>query len=92
MKRFRMDGWAYVALALCLGVAQLAPQQIGVTAYKLLLLAAGGVVGYWLDRSIFYYARPDDLSVIDNDSRFCFAMQRRALIVAACVLGVSLGA
>lgn len=92
MKRFRMDVWAYVAIGLGLLIAVLAPQQIGVTAYKLSLLAAGGVVGYWLDRSIFYYARPDDLMADPHDSRFCFAMQRRALIVAACVLGVSLGA
>ena len=92
MKRFRMDGWAYVALVLCLVVVAIAPQQIGVTAYKLSLLALGGVLGYWLDRSIFYYARPDDLMVEPHDSRFCFAMQRRALIVAACILGVSLGA
>jgi len=92
MKRFRMDAWAYVALALCLVVVAVAPQQIGVTIYKLSLLALGGVLGYWLDRSIFYYARPDDLMVEPHDSRFCFAMQRRALIVAACILGVSLGA
>lgn len=92
MKRFRMDAWAYVALVLCLVVVAIAPQQIGVTAYKLSLLALGGVLGYWLDRSIFYYARPDDLMVEPHDSRFCFAMQRRALIVAACILGVSLGA
>lgn len=92
MRRFRMDAWAYVALALCLVVVAIAPQQIGVTAYKLSLLALGGVLGYWLDRSIFYYARPDDLMVEPHDSRFCFAMQRRALIVAACILGVSLGA
>jgi hypothetical protein len=92
MKRFRMDSWAYVALALCLVVVVIAPQQIGVTAYKLSLLALGGVLGYWLDRSIFYYARPDDLMVEPHDSRFCFAMQRRALIVSACILGVSLGA
>lgn len=92
MKRFRMDAWAYIAVALGAVIVIIAPQQIGVTAYKLSLLAAGGVVGYWLDRSIFWYARPDDLAVIKNDSRFCFAMQRRALIVAACVLGVSIGA
>lgn len=92
MKRFRMDGWLYAALILSLVVVVVAPQQIGVTLYKLSLQALGGVVGYWLDRSIFYYARPDDLMVEPHDSRFCFAMQRRALIVAACILGVSLGA
>lgn len=92
MKRFRMDGWLYAALILSLVVVVVAPQQIGVTLYKLSLQALGGVVGYWLDRSIFYYARPDDLMAEPHDSRFCFAMQRRALIVAACIIGVSLGA
>lgn len=92
MKRFRMDSWLYATLILSLVVVLVAPQQIGVTLYKLSLQALGGVVGYWLDRSIFYYARPDDLMAKPHDSRFCFAMQRRALIVAACILGVSLGA
>lgn len=92
MKRFRMDSWLYATLILSLVVVLVAPQQIGVTLYKLSLQALGGVVGYWLDRSIFYYARPDDLMGETHDSRFCFAMQRRALIVAACILGVSLGA
>lgn len=87
-----MDFWAYAAIALAVLVALLAPHQLGVSIYKLSLLAAGGVLGYWLDRSIFYYARPDDSGVIGNDSRFCYAMQRRALIVAACILGVSMGA
>lgn len=93
MKRFRMDAWAYAALVLCLVVAAIAPQeQIGLTVYKLSLQALGAVLGYYVDRSAFPYARPDAPAVICNDSRFAYAMQRRALIMSACILGVSLGA
>lgn len=92
MKRFRMDDWLLYALTLTAMIAWLAPQQMGVTAYKLSLIALAAVAGYWIDRSAFPYARPDDRSVIGNDSRFAYAMQRRALIISACIMGVSLGA
>lgn len=62
MSDFRLPRlfWWIIATAilLCL-VAALAPQQIPVSLYKLSLVTTAGVIGYWLDRSLFPYARPD---------------------------------
>lgn len=92
MKRFRMDDWLLYALILTAMIAWLAPQQLGVTAYKLSLIASGAFVGYWIDRGAFPYGRPDDLLIERSDTSFAAAMQRRALIMSASILGVSLGA
>ena len=59
-KRFpRLFGWFFVALLLLVVIALLSPQQLPVTLYKLSLITLAAVVGYWLDRSLFPYARPD---------------------------------
>ncbi|MFZ6748535.1 putative holin [Undibacterium sp. Ren11W] len=60
MKAFpRMTDWLIFALALSILIFALAPQQVPVSLYKINLIALAGVVGYWLDRSLFPYARPD---------------------------------
>jgi hypothetical protein len=87
-----MDDWLLYALILMALIAWLAPHLLGGTAYKLSLQALGAVLGYYADRSAFPYARPNDPAIICNDSRFAYAMQRRALIMASCIIGVSLGA
>ena len=48
-----------VGVALLSAVALLAPQQLGVILYKACLLTLAGYGGYWLDRWVFPYARPD---------------------------------
>lgn len=55
----RLFGWFFVALLLLVAIALLSPQQLPVTLYKLSLITLAAVVGYWLDRSLFPYARPD---------------------------------
>ena len=92
--------------------------------YKLNLIALAAVAGYWIDRSVFPYARPQldalralDRSDDDEPARFtdevaeegesCMLVQmpdaaplyfmlgcmlRRALIISAAILAVSLGA
>ncbi|MFZ6655645.1 putative holin [Undibacterium sp. TJN19] len=116
MKLPRMTGWLLIALALSIIIAATAPQQLPVSLYKLNLITIAGVVGYWLDRSLFPYARPDsflarDLEDIENttevedpplqfeletflqnDLLFATSMLRRALIVAASMIAVGLGA
>jgi hypothetical protein len=57
--KFRMAGWLIFALALSALILALAPNQIPVSLYKINLIAMAGVLGYWLDRSLFPYARPD---------------------------------
>lgn len=69
----RLIGWAFVTLLLSFAVWWMAPQQLPVTAYKLSLVTLAGVIGYWLDRSLFPYARPDafqefeDAILVDPD-------------------------
>ena len=99
-QRLRMLDWLLVAAALTLLIAVIAPHQLPVTAYKLSLVSLAAVAGYRLDRSLFPYARPDsfgnwrDALMVNSvqASVFCASMQRRAIIMAACIVGVSLGA
>lgn len=60
----RLFWWLIATILLLAVISLLAPQQLPVSLYKLSLVTMAGVVGYWLDRSIFPYARPD--SFIDN--------------------------
>jgi hypothetical protein len=61
VKSPRLVGWLIATLLLFIIIALLAPQQLPVSLYKLSLVTTAGVVGYWLDRSLFPYARPDQL-------------------------------
>ena len=47
---------AAVLLAL---IAWLSPVQLPVVLYKVALITLAAVIGYWLDRALFPYARPD---------------------------------
>lgn len=68
---------AYVAWA-----APVALQSMALVASKVWF---GAVMGYWIDRAIFDYARPGDDDVNDG------WMYRRAAIVTGCILGLALG-
>lgn len=59
--------WLIVAAVLVAAVAVIAPQKLEVTVYKASLLALAAVLGYWLDRAFFPYARPD--SYLQRDWR-----------------------
>ncbi|WP_202413895.1 putative holin [Duganella sp. CY15W] len=108
----RMFEWLLVAILTCALAFLLSPQQLPVSVYKISLIAVAGCMGYWLDRSLFPYARPDAFlgSEIEresgvgeplcfeldyeppNDLVFCVSMLRRAVIVAAAMIAVGLGA
>lgn len=123
----RMFDWLIAALVLAIFVWCLAPQQLPVSLYKLSLVALAAVAGYWIDRSLFPYARPDfflQLGRFEDDAAppdpatlgrpldeldapdcvlhaapddallrvMAAAMLRRAIIVAATMLAVGLGA
>jgi hypothetical protein len=102
--------WLFFALVLLALIAITSPAQLPVVLYKASLIALAAVLGYWLDRAFFPYARPD--GYLDRDWRhgtmeieeeadfpvvpaymlvFCLAMIRRAVIVAAVIIGVALG-
>lgn len=60
MPRFpRMFGWLLLAFVLVAIIAIVSPQQLPVALYKLCLITLAGVAGYWLDRVLFPYSRPD---------------------------------
>ena len=40
-------------------IAVVSPVQLPVVLYKAALIALAAVIGYWLDRALFPYARPD---------------------------------
>lgn len=94
MKRLpRMTGMLLVSLALLALIMALAPQQIGVSLYKLSLITTAAWAGYWIDRSLFPYARPDAYACSHcNDVRLAAAMLRRAVIVGCAMLAVGMGA
>ena len=89
--KLRMAEWLLISVLLLLAIASIAPQQLGVSLYKLSLITTAACVGYWIDRSLFPYARPDDVRLTDANERAA-AMLRRAIIVGAVVLGACLGA
>lgn len=55
----RLFAFKILAIVLLIGVALTAPQQLPVALHKLCLITLAGVVGYWLDRVLFPYSRPD---------------------------------
>jgi hypothetical protein len=99
----RMTLWLVVSLWLALVIWLLAPQQLPVSAYKLSLITMAAWVGYWVDRGLFPYARPDRFQRLLVESTLTVheqamavalsaAMLRRALVIAAAMIGVALGA
>lgn len=55
----RLFVWLLFAMVLLGLIWSAYPQQIGVALFKVALVAVAGWLGYWLDRSLFPYARPD---------------------------------
>lgn len=51
--------FALLAAALLIGIAMVSAQQLPVVLYKASLITLAAVLGYWLDRALFPYARPD---------------------------------
>ena len=112
----RMADWLIAAILLTLLVWLLAPHQLPVSVYKLSLIALAAVAGYWIDRRLFPYARPDMFLSVDEPPEIeedapeggtlslgtvadpvlarlmAAAMLRRAIIVAAAMIAVGLGA
>lgn len=101
----RLSPWLLGALLTTILVGWMAPHQLGVLLWSLSKLSLGAYLGYWIDRSVFFYARPGDLhrlaSVAIENARpavtrmayqnYRAAMLRRALIMAAAILALGLG-
>lgn len=88
----RCSGLLMLAILGAVLLAVTAPQQLLLIAYKLTLIPAAGYAGYWVDRHVFPYGRPDQMHIgNESPSEINAAMLRRAIIVAAAIIGVSIG-
>lgn len=73
---------------------------VSVSLYKAHLMSLGGWGGYWLDRVAFPYGRPHTLHQDTEDENedeeisisYGFACIRRAIIIAASLICVGIGA
>ncbi|UCZ84441.1 putative holin [Pseudomonas sp. L5B5] len=83
----RLTFWSLITIGLLVALYLVAPTKIAVVLYKVALVTGGGVLGYWIDRALFPYARPDQVRAVHQP----WAGIRRALIVLACIIGLTLG-
>lgn len=68
----RLFWWVVATILLLAVIGLMYPQQLPVSLYKLSLLTMAGVIGYWFDRSLFPYARPDSFIVkIEPEDECC---------------------
>lgn len=100
MKKFtrpRLVGTLLVTIILMVVINFIAPQQLPVSLYKISLVTTAGVVGYYIDREVFPYARPDAFltdKLINTNAVLLYAVAqlRRAVLIAASMLAIGLGA
>lgn len=102
----RLTSFAVITLILTAAIAWLAPHLLSVTLYKLSLVTLAAVLGYWIDRTVFHYLRPHELlqqsdlarhegdrvTADDCSANASVATIRRAIIMAAVIIAISLGA
>lgn len=55
----RLYGWVVVTALLFVGLFFISPEQAQVVYYKFALVIAAAYLGYWIDRVLFPYSRPD---------------------------------
>ena len=87
----RLSGWLFSSALLFILIGWTSPAQIPVAIYKLSLVSLSAVLGYWLDRSLFPWARPNSFCPWGESLCCAAAMIRRAILVAATCLAVALG-
>lgn len=94
LDKLRIGPWLILAMLTTIAVGLLYPHQLGVLLWSLTKLCWGAYLGYWIDRSIFPYARPDRFNPdLDTNERTSWEvlMLRRALIIGAAILALGLG-
>lgn len=55
----RLYGWVVITTLLFVGLYFISPEQAQVVYYKFALVIAAAFLGYWIDRVLFPYSRPD---------------------------------
>ncbi|MBL1267633.1 MAG: hypothetical protein COA87_007770 [Halomonas sp.] len=94
LDKLRIGPWLILALITTIGVAFLYPHQLGVLLWSLTKLCWGAYLGYWIDRSIYPYARPAVFNPdkdLNERTLWELLMLRRAIIISAAVLALGLG-
>lgn len=93
LDKLRIGPWLILAMLATFVVGLLYPHQLGVLLWSLSKLCWGAYLGYWIDRSIFPYARPGDYQCNNGNglSAIALLMLRRAIIIAAAILALGLG-
>ncbi|AVI04935.1 hypothetical protein [Alteromonadaceae phage B23] len=93
LDKFRAGPWLIFTIVMAAIVGFLYPHQLGVLLWSLTKLSAGAYLGYWIDRTIFYYGRPGDIRHKDLETAVLIigSMIRRSLIMAAAILALGLG-
>jgi hypothetical protein len=76
--------WLVISAALTVAVGILYPAQLGVLLWTLLKLSAAGYLGYWLDRTLFPYARPHRAP---TDG---WRQIRRAIVIAGALIAMGI--
>lgn len=91
--KLRLGPWLIAALIMAAVVGWLYPHQLGVLLWSLTKLSFGAYLGYWIDRSIFYYARCGNYTCQDANGLSAVALLqlRRAIIIAAAIVALGLG-
>ena len=92
----RMLGWIVCAFSLMGGCLALKPELAALALFKLSLMSLAAVGGYWLDRALFPYARPDRFLTAEPSESTLMgetlraasaqALDAAALIFCACML------
>lgn len=83
----RLSFFSILAVVLLVVIYLLSPQQLPVIVYKLSLVLLAAVLGYWLDRHLFPYARPHMAHVPSDQLAM---MYRRAILVGAAMVAFAL--
>jgi len=85
---FRAWPWLLVAVLTLVAMLLALPQQAPGLVWNVGKVTLGIWIGYWADRTLFPYARPDQPREGLSPNT---AMLRRAILVAAVVIGLGLG-
>lgn len=84
MDKLRMFQWCLVALCFYAVATMVSHPQMQIVLWKLGHITIASFVGYWVDRAAFKFSR------IDHRSHHMHHI-RRALIIAAAMMAVSMG-
>ena len=90
MKLPRMWQWYLITVGLVVAIHFVAPQQLSVVTYKVLLVTLAAVLAFTIDRSLFKAWGVLTEGMV-RDNLGAARVLARALVFLAVVLGVSLG-